>query len=113
MATPKILISQEQSHESACIALQVQFHKSIVPTLSQEKFLGNETNKANFIGLLNTALSEVGFSIDQAESDTDANIVRCALAASQLYDSVTIVAEDIDILVLLTALGRKHPNVFF
>lgn len=69
--------------------------------------------RANLIDLLKTALSEVGFNVDQAASDVDTVIVHSALAASQSYDSVTIVAEDIDILVLLTALGRKHSNVFF
>ena len=89
------------------------FNQSVHLRESQNKFLGNEKNKANLIDLLKTALSEVGFSVDQAESDEDTVIVRSALAASQSYDSVTIVAEDIDILVLLTALGRKQSNVFF
>ncbi|CAD6231375.1 GSCOCG00012225001-RA-CDS, partial [Cotesia congregata] len=40
-------------------------------------------------------------------------IVSTALAASPLFNTVTIVAEDIDILILLTALGRKQANVFF
>lgn len=53
------------------------------------------------------------FSVDQAVSDADTPIVRSALAASQLFDSVTVVAEDIDILILLTELGRKQLNVFF
>ncbi|KAK0160412.1 hypothetical protein PV328_007823 [Microctonus aethiopoides] len=45
------------------------------------------------------------YYVDQAESDADALIVRSALAASQSFDLVTNVAEYIDILALLTALG--------
>lgn len=101
-------LRRTKKHQST----EVQFDKSTLPTLSHEKFLGNETNKANLLCLLKTALSEVDFTVDQAESDADAVIVRCALAASQSY-SVTIIAEDIDILVLLTALGRNQTNVFF
>ncbi|GBP62239.1 hypothetical protein EVAR_44647_1 [Eumeta japonica] len=102
-------LRRTKKHQST----EVKFDKNAIPTLSQEKFLGNEKNKSNFIILLKTTFSEMGFTVDQAESDADALIVRTALAASPLFNTVTIVAEDIDILILLTALGRKQANAFF
>ncbi|GBP26029.1 hypothetical protein EVAR_20043_1 [Eumeta japonica] len=102
-------LRRTKKHQST----EVKFDKNTIPTLSQEKFLGNEKNKSNFIILLKTVFSEMGFTVDQAESDADALIVRTALAASPLFNTVTIVAEDIDILILLTVLGRKQANVFF
>lgn len=77
--TPDIAGTKSWEHQ----LIEVELDKSTVQTLSQEKFLGNETNKANFTCLLKTGVSAVGFSVDQAKSDADAIIVRCALAASQ------------------------------
>lgn len=93
-----------KNHQST----KVKFYKNTVPTLSQEKILGNEMNKAYFIVLLKTLFLKVGSSNDQAESNADTFIVHFAPAASQFFDSVTVVAEDIGILILLTTLGRKQ-----
>lgn len=44
--------------------------------------------------------------------DTDTSIVMEAIKQSPNHHSVTIVSEDIDILVIITALGQQHRNIF-
>lgn len=89
-------------------SIKIKFDKGTVLRLSSNKFRVKEKNKASVIGLLKSARSEVGFSVDPAESDARTVIVHSALVASQAYDTVTIVAKDDDILDLLTALRRKQ-----
>lgn len=40
-------------------------------------------------------------------------IINNALQVSESFNSVINVAEDIDILIVLTARGRRHCNVYF
>lgn len=69
-----------------------------VSTISQKTFLGYEKNKENSIGILKAA---------------DVVSVNYVIASSESFDSVTFVAKDIDIMVLLTAQGTSfiHENM--
>jgi hypothetical protein len=49
----------------------------------------------------------------QAVEDADLLIIETAIKMSPLYDSVFVIGEDIDLLVLLTALARYIVNVYF
>ena len=51
-----------------------------------------------------------GASAQQALEDANALIVKMALSLSLEYDYVSVVGEDIDILVLVTALVLKNVN---
>ncbi|XP_011859602.1 PREDICTED: uncharacterized protein LOC105557068, partial [Vollenhovia emeryi] len=88
------------------------FDENTVPTVSQEKFLSNGKNKARFINMLMKHLQLSDVTVEQAFEDADTLIVKTAIENASLYDSVTIIGEDIDLLVLLTGLGQETPNVF-
>lgn len=51
--------------------------------------------------------------IEEAVEDADKLIVDTALGLSKEHSSVMIVGEDVDLLVLLTALGPNHTNIFY
>ncbi|GBM60633.1 hypothetical protein AVEN_271421-1 [Araneus ventricosus] len=50
---------------------------------------------------------------EQAVEDADLTIVNTAISVAPQYDYVRVVGEDIDLLVLPTALASTHSNVFF
>lgn len=87
--------------------------KTSISTISQGKFLSNDTNKINFITMLKSEMEAKGIKVKQAVEDADVMIVETAVSAADMYDSVIITGEDIDLLVLLTALGSSKKNVYF
>jgi len=82
-------------------------------TVSQEKFLTNDSNKSRLITLLSDKLQSAGLITKQAYEDADHLIVTTAMEVSQDYQAVFIIGEDIDLLVLLTALNPVDSNIFF
>lgn len=91
----------------------VLFDESMIATFTQASFLANETNKSRLISMLKKRFEASNFTVQQAAEDADTMIVRTAINMASSFDSVFIVGEDIDLLVLLTALARAHPNVYF
>lgn len=91
----------------------VMFHEETMLQHTQEKILSNESNKKRFIDLLKKALQKANISVQQAVEDADLMIVNTAISVASQYDSVRVVGEDIDLLVLLTALAPTHNNIFF
>ena len=69
---------------------------------TKTKIFANSKNKNRFINLLYKKLIENNFECAQAEGDADRLIVQTALDC--LSPHVVVVAEDIDVLVLLMAL---------
>lgn len=49
----------------------------------------------------------------QVVEDVDVMIVETVVSVADKYDSVIIIGEDIDRLVLLTALGSSKKNIYF
>ena len=94
-------------------SLEIVFDESMKVPSSQERFLSNESNKDRLIAMLKTKFEEAHFQVKQATEDADTLIVTTALEMSSLYNSVYIVGEDIDLLVLLTALGHDYNNIYF
>ncbi|KMQ84206.1 hypothetical protein RF55_18200 [Lasius niger] len=84
----------------------IHFEESMVATVSQETFLSNETNKIRLISMLKKKFEDSNFTVKQATEDADTLIVNTAISMSSSFDSVFIIGEDIDLLVLLTALAR-------
>lgn len=82
------------------------------PTVNQRNFLSNDTNKNNFIQLLKKKLSDAGFLVNQAEEDVDAELVRSAINYSTNYPIACIVAEDVDVLVILSQLAYAKTNIY-
>lgn len=79
--------------------------------MPQEKFLGNEKNKSRFISLLRASFERSQITTVQAEENADVLIITTANSLSSQYDAVIIIGQDINLLVLLTALSP--PNVYY
>ena len=84
------------------------------PTCDQETFLKNSKNKSQFILLLAMALKKEGHDICQSIGDADTQIVAAALefATKDETRSVTVAANDTDILVLLMFHWESNMNIF-
>lgn len=89
------------------------FDEAICATVSQQKILANESNKIRLISMLKRIFEQSNFLVKQATEDADTLIICTAIEMSSEYDSVIVVGEDIDLLVLLTALATSHPNIYF
>ncbi|GBN48766.1 hypothetical protein AVEN_111290-1, partial [Araneus ventricosus] len=103
----------ERLRRSAHFSPDVMFHEETVLQYTKEKLLANECNKKRFIELLKKALQKTNICVQQAVEDADLTIVNTAISVAPQYDYVRAVGEDIDLLVLLTALASTHSNVFF
>ena len=79
-------------------------------TVSQESFLSNKNKKTRFISILTEYLKNSNICVKTADDDADLLIVQTALLMS--FKIPVIVAEDIDILVLLTVLTPDHMKMY-
>ena len=68
---------------------------------NQSAFMMNGENKKCFVGLLSHCLQEHGVTVLQASDDADTLTVRTALDIAANKKTVTVVADDTDVLVLL------------
>ncbi|GBM64377.1 hypothetical protein AVEN_11649-1 [Araneus ventricosus] len=84
------------------------FHEETVLQYTKEKLLANECNKKRFIELLKKALQKANICVQQGVEDADLAIVNTAISVAPQYDYVRVVGEEIDLLVLLTALASTH-----
>ena len=84
------------------------------PTCDQETLLKNSKNKSQFILLLAMALKKEGHDIHQSIGDAYTQIVAAALefATKDETRSVTVVANDTNILVLLMFHWESNMNIF-
>ena len=85
----------------------------MVPTVSQEKFFSNDQKKKNFIEKLMLKLRDAGFYSEQAYEDADTLIVETAINNYVNERPMIIVAEDIDILVILTLRAPTDKVIYF
>lgn len=88
----------------------ILFDQEMSVTVSQETFLSNQNNKTRFIKFLVEYLKRENISVIQADDDADLLIVDTALKI--LNKISVIIAEDIDVLVLLTALTPEHMKIY-
>ena len=92
--------------------LQVEERSTL--TVTRDSFLGNSRNKEQFIENFVRKLNAVNISYCVAEEDADAKIVRTAIQeANHTNNKVVIVAEDIDVLVLMASLCPRGIEMFF
>lgn len=83
-------------------SVDIIFDDSTPPAaVLQEKFLGNERNKSRLIQMLKVHFEAVSIGWIQAAEDADQLIVQTALSQSANGDTVIIVSEDVDVLVLM------------
>ncbi|KAG8184406.1 hypothetical protein JTE90_004578 [Oedothorax gibbosus] len=83
----------------------------MLPHMAKDKLLSNERNKPRFILLLQKQFEKAQIITKQATEDVDVLIVQTAISLSSEHDSVVVIGEDIDLLVLVTALAPE--NVYF
>lgn len=95
-------------HSSA----DILFDAHMVPTVAQEKFLGNSNNKDRLITMLKNFFDTENISVFQASEDADKLIVSTAVEMTSKFTTVFIVGEDVDLLVLLTASSKNIGNIF-
>lgn len=91
----------------------ISFEESISATMSQDKFLSNEKNKARLITMLKKKFQNAGHLVKQHEEDADTLIISTALEMASDYESVVIVDENIDLLIILTGIAYETQNVYF
>ena len=70
-------------------------------TVSQQSFLTNSSNKSGLLKLLITQLLIAGHTVKQADADADKLIVETVLQAAREGRSVTVFANDTDVIVML------------
>ncbi|KAJ8896091.1 hypothetical protein PR048_001433 [Dryococelus australis] len=94
-------------------SVDVNFYENMLTTVQQENFLANEKNKTKLIELLVETLTARGIEVSTATRDTDGSIVRWGLNKVTSHSSVVVIGEDVDLLVLLTAITPPDRNVYF
>ena len=81
-------------------SLTITFNESSPVIIGKASLLSNNDNKQRFVDMLGKHLELAGYNVLHAENDADTLIVKTALTLSQ-EKSVTVVADDTDILILL------------
>ena len=80
----------------------VDIHKENPVPFTQDRFLSNTENKANFVKFLSNHLKQTGFDTVDCPGDADSTIVKTGLEIARMsLKHVTVVADDTDIAVLL------------
>lgn len=92
-------------------SVEIIFDESIMATVNQNKFLSNDKNKIRLISLLTKVLQNKKFMVKQAIDDADTLIVKTAIEMSN-NGRTFVVGEDVDLLVLLTALTSEDKDTF-
>lgn len=87
------------------------FDEIMLLKIGQEKFLGNNKNKSRLINMLRKKLSDHSIFSCQGEADADTLIVQTAINIES--KNVVVVSEDLDVLVLLTALTPNDREIYF
>ncbi|XP_052758830.1 uncharacterized protein LOC128202453 [Galleria mellonella] len=91
---------------------EYQFTKDMPANISQDKFLSNYKNKRRFIKFLMEELEKKSIKCCQGEGEADELIVDTAVSFSTDLTKI-IVAEDVDILVILTARATEDEEILF
>lgn len=75
--------------------------------------MSNKNNKRLLINLLTNKFKDENYQVENAIDDADFLIVNTAIQLSATNQSVAIVGEDIDLLILLIALTPQKRNIYF
>ena len=96
----------KRSTKSSSVNLRFEIH--------MRKFLSNDINKSRLITLLTKTFEDAEYCVKQADEDADRLIVTSALDIACDFQSVIIVGEDTDLLIILTRTAKEtHQNVYF
>lgn len=100
-----------RSQKVAC--KEFQFTKDMPVAVSQDKFLSNYKNKRLFISYLMEELEKKSIKCKQGKGEADELIVETALENECSGLQKVIVAEDVDVLVILTARAKADEEIYF
>lgn len=91
----------------------VMFDKDMTIIINQEKFLSNNKNKSRLISFLSDHLVKAGIDLKQASEDADRLIAVTAVEQLTDHQRVTVVGQDVDLLVLLIGLAPVDREIHF
>lgn len=111
-ATKSTKYAERLRRQQQKTSVDVNFTENMKNTISQENFLSNDNNKNRLIQLLSEKLCAAGFICKQAHEDADRMIIITAIEKLNNYESVMIVGEDVDLLVLMVSLTPVGSKVF-
>lgn len=95
------------------ICVEYRINKNSKLATEKSKFLSNTKNKKNFINLLHNKLVQENFKSIICKGDADRTIVVKAITGDcDPNKKVVVVYEDIDVLIILTALAAEQV-IFF
>ncbi|GFW13738.1 uncharacterized protein TNCV_2105621 [Trichonephila clavipes] len=89
----------------------IEFDENMPLKVTQDKFSSNNKNKSRLIEISRIKLADNNMFACQAESDADKLIVDTAINLEE--NNFVIVSEDIDVLVILTALVNEDREKYF
>lgn len=94
---------------------EIAFDLNTIISVNQKVLLSNEKNKARLINLLCRSLNAAGFRTRIAPEDADRLIVVTAIENASLNseETVIIVGEDVDLLVIFSQLAQNFKNIYF
>ena len=83
------------------------FDQFMTVPANQQQFLVNIHNKSRFISMLSDKLITENIAVKQAQNDADVLIIETAIEQFNATNTIVVVGEDVDLLILLTAqIGR-------
>lgn len=91
----------EHKRRASKLSPDVAFNPQMQVYRNQTAFLSNSNNKSKLVTALMSHLEGCGFTVDQAPDDADTLVVKTALQLALSGSTVTVVANDTDILVML------------
>ena len=101
MAINRSIKDHEHQRRVGKTCADIQVHESMEAHINQQIFLSNERNKSQFVSLLSQYLEADGQIVHNSTGDADTLIVSCALQFASRGRSVSVIADDTDVLVLL------------
>ena len=104
---------EQKRRRSTKTSVDINFHDNMNVTIQQEHFLSNEKNKTRLIQLLTEKMVMRGIEARIANGDADSVIVRCASEKAVSHQTVIIIGEDVDLVVLLIALASAENDIYF
>ena len=104
--------TEERQRRQSHFCMTINFELHMQATVSQENFFSNENNKKRFITKLIAKLQAAGYRTKQAYEDADLLIVQTAIDVTTEEKPAVIIAEDVDILVILSQLFPNDKKVY-
>ncbi|PZC75227.1 hypothetical protein B5X24_HaOG206534 [Helicoverpa armigera] len=111
----KNIKASEQRRRTAKISSssEIIFDEFMTVPGNQHQFFANSNNKSRFISMLSDKLRAANFAVKQAQNDADVLIIETAIEKLNATNTIIVVGEDVDLLVLLTARTPIDKIIYF